>query len=669
MELNSSPLVTVCIPVYNHKKYIAEAITSIINQRYSNIELIIINDGSQDESDSVIRNYINDCQNRFIRFEYRNRLNKGLAYTLNECLEWAKGEYFTGSASDDIMLPNKVEVLVKALQDNPENGIVFGDAIFIDEFSNNCFVDKNHNITNSSRGFCRFLDFYIYTRKINYKDRRIFGSYESLIRGNYLPAMSYLVKTSLLRKVGGWRNDNSIEDWEMWLKLSKRDKFLFLDLPVAKYRVHSSNSTKILEIRKRIIKDSFKILKNEKKYLCSINMKSLYWERFVYHLLAIRKYYKLEFILDFIINIYNPYFWIHLCKKLINRFKKDENIYVFRVGNLGDSIVLIPAIKLIYNFYGKKMILIANEESKYIKVWDVLKYTNCFEYSIEYKLSDIKDLYYFVKKIRGNKNRKVLFYFHPGRNYLQALRDYVFFKLCGFKKIYGIYDSINIWKNSSKKAKTKILEKESDRYLKMVLKFLGIDIPENNIKFPIINIPDEIALKTNELLEKENLKNKLLIGIGFGSKMSAKRWGIDNYSLLMNNMSHLNNNIVFILFGSKDEFIYGEELKLKVSGEVFNMAGRLSIIESFSLLSKCKMLISNDTGVMHMGAAMGVKIIAVFSARGKVGKWYPMGENNFVFRKNVPCENCMLEICPRDNLCLNNIKVDEVFEIVRKILF
>ena len=136
------PLVSVCVPAYNHEKYVAESIQSIIDQDYKNIELIIINDGSKDKTDEVIKSYEQKCQERFVRFEYRNRENKGLSSTLNEMLDWSKGKYFTGIASDDILLFNKISLLVYELEKLGDSyAVAFGNAKFIDDNSEELYLD------------------------------------------------------------------------------------------------------------------------------------------------------------------------------------------------------------------------------------------------------------------------------------------------------------------------------------------------------------------------------------------------------------------------------------------------------------------------------------------------------------------------------------------------
>ena len=93
--MKNNSLVTVIMPAYNHEKYIKEAIESIINQDYKNIELIITNDGSSDTTNDVILSLANRCEERFINFKYISRANKGLINTLKEMEQFIDGKYFT----------------------------------------------------------------------------------------------------------------------------------------------------------------------------------------------------------------------------------------------------------------------------------------------------------------------------------------------------------------------------------------------------------------------------------------------------------------------------------------------------------------------------------------------------------------------------------------------
>lgn len=316
------PLVSVCIPAYNHEKYVVEAIQSVINQEYKNIELIIINDGSKDTTHEMIMGFEEKCKERFVRFEYRNRENRGLSATLNEIVEWSQGKYFSGVASDDVMLKNKVSLLVDKLENLDESyAVAFGNAIFIDDNSNEVYIDKKTGeYTTKENGYKLFLDYYTKGRDFDYKDENKFGSYETLIAGNYLPAMSYLIKLDKIREVGAWTSGNTIEDWEIWLKLSKKYKFVYINEPVALYRWHESNSCKL--IGKNIHYDSIMLLKNDKKYAIENNLKDIYYENLLSRVIGIKHYSKGDFVVE-ILNHFNDIDFMKLFfKKLIRKIIK-----------------------------------------------------------------------------------------------------------------------------------------------------------------------------------------------------------------------------------------------------------------------------------------------------------------------------------------------------------
>ncbi len=245
MNQDNMPLVTAVIPVYNHEKYVVESIRSILNQTYRNIELIVLNDGSKDRSHEMILPLIPECRERFVRFEYISRENIGLSATLNQALAWVRGVYCTGIASDDIAMPEKTEVLVHVLEEKgPTYAAAFGNAWFINDAGQRIRLKKDGSVSDGVDAYDNFLDFYTQPRGLDYRGEE-FGTYASLISGNYLPATSYVMRTAAMRDAEGWTPGNVVEDWEMWLKLSKKYKFAFVDRGVASYRWHTLNTVKL----------------------------------------------------------------------------------------------------------------------------------------------------------------------------------------------------------------------------------------------------------------------------------------------------------------------------------------------------------------------------------------------------------------------------------------
>lgn len=222
MSSSAGPLVSVCIPVFNHSDFVAECIESVIAQSYPNIELIIIDDGSTDSSYTIVECYIEACKARFKRFKVISRPNVGVSETLNEGLRWADGKYFCGLASDDVIVADKTSILVEYLENNTDTVAAFGSVYLIDENSKKIGQRKANAI-------------------YNFKD--IF-----LLRAE-LPAPAALIRRSELNGVGGFDKNTKVEDWDMWLKLTigKNAAIAVISDLLAGYRVHSNNTWKQLD--------------------------------------------------------------------------------------------------------------------------------------------------------------------------------------------------------------------------------------------------------------------------------------------------------------------------------------------------------------------------------------------------------------------------------------
>lgn len=215
-EAHNKPLVSVIIPCYNHESYVVEAVQSIIEQDYENIELIIIDDGSNDNSVAKIKEMIPVCQKRFKRFEFRSRANRGLCATLNEALDWSKGSFFSPMASDDIALYHKISFLVDKINGN-DYAAVFGTM--------QPFNDLNEDYGKIERKSIH-----------NFKD--------IMLEINIPCAPAAMLRKSAVISVGGYAEDVKLEDRYMWLALTnKGNKLASFPEIVVLYRKHDSNTT------------------------------------------------------------------------------------------------------------------------------------------------------------------------------------------------------------------------------------------------------------------------------------------------------------------------------------------------------------------------------------------------------------------------------------------
>lgn len=219
------PLVSVLLPSFNHDKYIKEAILSVLNQTYENIELIVIDDGSTDNSNEIISNL-----QKVYNFKYIHRENRGVIKTLEELLSYSKGEYISLFSSDDIYVNNKIEILVDYLENNKEYAVAYSKISIINEDSN----------------FISHVD-------EDYKTGNIFN--ELLTGDFFINGLGALIRMDIYKKFH--RSDSYIDDLQLWLEISKYYKFVFVNEYLAYYRIHnnhlSSNLFKMQKAEEEII--------------------------------------------------------------------------------------------------------------------------------------------------------------------------------------------------------------------------------------------------------------------------------------------------------------------------------------------------------------------------------------------------------------------------------
>jgi glycosyltransferase involved in cell wall biosynthesis len=203
--------------VFNTGKYVIETIDSVRSNDYPNIQHIIVDDCSSDgESVPLIEKWIGN--NNYPCTFIKHQKNMGICKSINEIIQLAKGKYIFG-VCDDLILPEKIRRQVELLEDaSPEYGVVYSDAYLI-----------NGNGTPRSGTFIR-----MHRRFVDIPQGYIF---DTLLKGNFIPAMATLVKTECYEKVGIYDETLGYEDFDMWLRIAKEYKFMFSEYISAKYRI------------------------------------------------------------------------------------------------------------------------------------------------------------------------------------------------------------------------------------------------------------------------------------------------------------------------------------------------------------------------------------------------------------------------------------------------
>jgi glycosyltransferase involved in cell wall biosynthesis len=211
--------VSVIMPCFNHARFLPDSVISILRQTHADLELIIIDDCSSDNSWQVMSRFaVDDPRIKVIRHER----NQGLPKSRNDALRMAKGAFIAFCDSDDVWESDKLEVQLDLLRKNPDYDVVYCDTLIINEtglLTGQRFSEV-FPLPKSPSGWL----------------------FRDLVRANFINVQSALMRKHCLESVNHFDEDlGALEDWWYWVQLSLDHRFLYFQQPLARYRVHNQS--------------------------------------------------------------------------------------------------------------------------------------------------------------------------------------------------------------------------------------------------------------------------------------------------------------------------------------------------------------------------------------------------------------------------------------------
>lgn len=221
------PLVSVLIPAYNHSLFIKICLNSVLADGYPNLEVLIIDDGSTDETYRVAANWLSLNGMRVAHYKLTKQNNQGITKTLNSLMTNCSGDYFVLLASDDMLLPGGIANRLAKLQSTPAALAVFGDA--------KCINENNVTIFNSALidKFKANIGALLNPKTIGIE----------LILHWSVPGPVFMGRRAIIKQIGLYNQEFSVEDRDYYLRIIASDALVFTSFKVASYRIHSNSST------------------------------------------------------------------------------------------------------------------------------------------------------------------------------------------------------------------------------------------------------------------------------------------------------------------------------------------------------------------------------------------------------------------------------------------
>jgi len=303
-----------------------------------------------------------------------------------------------------------------------------------------------------------------------------------------------------------------------------------------------------------------------------------------------------------------------------------DTLLVYRLGSLGDTIVALPCLhKIAQTYPNAKRLLLTNipVSTKAAPAQSIVGPSGLIHGFLSYPVGirSASALWQLSKQIRALKI-DMMIYLMPARGRLNAFRDWIFFRLCGIRKIVGLPTTVDL-QNNRIDPETGFQERECERLARTLSALGSIDLAKA--------ASWDLLLTEHELKIGDRTISKLnhpFITINMGGKVLENDWGAARWRELIERLSGLYENHGLLIVGAAEDAERAKLVACNWRGSTVNACGKLMPRETAAAMRSATLFIGHDSGPLHLAAAMGVPCLGLFSAHNRPAKWHPYGQQH-----------------------------------------
>jgi heptosyltransferase III len=367
--------------------------------------------------------------------------------------------------------------------------------------------------------------------------------------------------------------------------------------------------------------------------------------------------------------------------------KKTRRVLLYRLGSLGDMLVALPALHLVARAFPeaeRRLLTNFPVSTKAPAAAEILEGSGLVQGYVRYEVGtrswgELARLWWTIALWRP----QVLVYLGPVRGVDAAKRDAAFFRFCGVRRLIGVPLTEGMQRNyygAATGGKDHAmgdghLEAEAARLVRCIGELGAVgeigdpgrlgDPASWDLRLSAAEHESAARAIGDEALGLE------MIAASVGTKVQAKDWGRENWRALLGRIAEEYPGRALLLAGAAEESEASEYAatgwRSHGGGPVVNLCGRLTPRESAAAIARARLFVGHDSGPMHLAAAVGTPVVAIFAARNIPRQWFPFGKQHRVVYHRVECWGCGLETCiEQQKKCLMSIGVDEVMGVVKE---
>ena len=343
-----------------------------------------------------------------------------------------------------------------------------------------------------------------------------------------------------------------------------------------------------------------------------------------------------------------------------------KRILVFRIGNIGDILVTVPALDAVRKRLPDAHITLATSPGPpgAPGAEHILPAGRWFDELLVYHTPDVKSWkgrQQLLKRLCAGRYELFVELSNQQSRLRDELRNMLVAMLAGCRFAVG-FEISQQGRFLREQALHVAQMQEGLRIYRSVESSLSLD----SYRFTPLPVSDSSRKAVSDLLRGLGIPDdEPFVVIHAGAKRHTNQWPKEWFARVADElMGRWGARVV--LTGGAAERPLVDQITRQMRGTPTVICGQVDLPQMAALLERCSLYIGNDTGPMHIAAAVGTPTVSIFSARDFPGRWHPLGAGHTVLRRDAPCSPCFKEQCDRDLICLKAITVDDVLAAVER---
>lgn len=333
--------------------------------------------------------------------------------------------------------------------------------------------------------------------------------------------------------------------------------------------------------------------------------------------------------------------------------KRYKNILVIRFSSLGDVLLTTPVMETLKTFYPESKIVFMTKE----KYAPLFKNNNSVDELILLEEGRGASLFKLINHIRKRKYDLII-------DLHKNLRSFIISSLLNYSEYSGV--NKRTWERRIRVWFKKNYIPEGYHVVKAYLETLKSVVKVDGVIKPKLYLTDAELLAAKEYI-KNIAPTGEVIAFAPGARWKTKQWPEENFSAL-GDIIHKCSRAQVLIVGDKNDISTGKRISSLMKRRPVNLAGITSIREAAALIKHSKVIVTNDSGLMHIAVAVGTPVIAIFGPTVPEFGFYPLGDKDSVVEIELKCRPCTLHgdnFCPEGHHnCMRNISLEMVWEKV-----